>query len=47
MIINNNFIGTLYCEGYKNMLEKRVNLTLINRLHSKSCLLALSDISQP
>lgn len=47
MIIYNNFFGTLYCEGYKKMLEKRVNLTLINMLQSKSCLLALSDISQP
>lgn len=38
MIIYNNFIGTLYCEGYKKMLEERVNLTLIGYRVNPVCL---------
>lgn len=46
MIIYNNFIGTLYCEGYKKDARGACQSDL-NRLQSKSCLLALSDTSQP
>lgn len=38
MIIYNNFFGTLYCERYKKMLEKRVNLTLIGYIVNPVCL---------
>lgn len=46
MIINNNFIGTLFCEGYKKDARGTCQSDL-NMLQSKSCLLALSDISHP